>query len=269
MYGFSYFKTNSEALYMLTSDDGYNWKPFNNGSAVLTGTVGEKTLRDPFVFKDQQGVYHLISTNGWQSSSIVHTTSTDLLNWTDQKFLPVMGDIKGVSNTWAPECIYDSKADTYMIYWSSTVRKSIFSKRRNHRIWYTTTKDFNRFTESKVLFDPGYNVIDASIIKYKSQYLMAFKDERGQHLFPKYKGIRMCTSESPQGPFKNITDIISPKPVEGPSLFIIEDKLVMFYDYFTKGRYGASSSLDGNHWQNVDDSFNLPNDLRHGAVFKL
>jgi hypothetical protein len=269
MYGFSYFKTYSEALYILVSADGYSWQPFNNGLAILEGTVGESTLRDPFIIKDQQDLYHLISTNGWQSDSIVHTTSKDLLSWTTQELLPVMSNIKGVVNTWAPECIYDSIQNTYVIYWSSTVKQSIFSKKRNHRIWFTTTKDFKTFTESKVLFDPGYNIIDASIIKYKSSYLMAFKDERGQHISPKYKGIRLCQSNSPQGPFENITDIITPKPVEGPSLFMLEDKITMFYDYFTKGRYGVSQSHDGLQWQTVDHNFNLPNDLRHGAIFKL
>src|SRR3546814_4148160 len=61
----------------------------------------------------------------------------------------------------------------YMIYWSSTVEgkfpetKSDKENGYNHRIYYTTTKDFHDFSDTELLYDPGFNVIDATIKKYK------------------------------------------------------------------------------------------------------
>ena len=56
-----------------------------------------------------------------------------------------------------------------------------------HRLYYTSTKDFNSFTDTKLLMDPGFSVIDAVIVKRdKDDYVLVLKDntrpERRVHL---------------------------------------------------------------------------------------
>lgn len=43
---------------------------------------------------------------------------------------------------------------------------------------YATTKDFRTFSEPKVWDDPGYSVIDSTVIKNKGSYYRYTKDER-------------------------------------------------------------------------------------------
>ncbi len=42
---------------------------------------------------------------------------------------------------------------------------------------YTTTKDFKKFKKTKLLYEPGFNAIDASIVKDEKGYPMFLKDE--------------------------------------------------------------------------------------------
>ena len=41
-----------------------------------------------------------------------------------------------------------------------------------------TTQDFETFTYPKSLFNPGYKVIDGTILRMHGQYWMLYKDER-------------------------------------------------------------------------------------------
>jgi hypothetical protein len=45
-------------------------------------------------------------------------------------------------------------------------------------MYYVTTRDFKTFSQTRLFFDPGFNVIDATVIKSGKRYYMVFKDER-------------------------------------------------------------------------------------------
>jgi hypothetical protein len=70
-----------------------------------------------------------------------------------------------------------------MIYWATTITgkfpetASKADDGYNHRIYYVTTKDFKSYSETSLLYDPGFNVIDASIVKDNGKYVMFLKDE--------------------------------------------------------------------------------------------
>lgn len=51
-------------------------------------------------------------------------------------------------------------------------------------MYYTTTKDFENFSETKLFVEPGFNVIDATIAKNENEYFMIIKDE---NLIPEAK----------------------------------------------------------------------------------
>lgn len=194
---FSYFKSDDESMYIAKSEDGLNW---NGPERVLESTVGSKSIRDPFIIEDNVGLYHMLASDGWSSTSVLHSVSNDLKAWNDPELLPVMKNIDGAQNAWAPECIYDSNTDAYVVFWSSTVRKRRFSRKNNHRIWAVTTKDFVEYSEAFILFDPGYSVIDATMINFGGRILMAFKDERGMtNELTGHKGIQIATADSALG----------------------------------------------------------------------
>jgi hypothetical protein len=47
------------------------------------------------------------------------------------------------------------------------------------------TEDFLSVTEPEVFFDPGYDVIDASITQHDRMYYLTFKDERDPEEAPR------------------------------------------------------------------------------------
>ncbi len=247
MFAMSYFRTESEALHLAVSEDGLRWEPLNGNRPLLHGTHGAGRLRDPFVFADQGGLFHLLATVGWHSDSIVHAVSDDLLDWSEQQLLPIMGDVPGVRNCWAPECFFDYEEGLYRIIWSSSVTEPSGASDGNHLIWEATTKDFASYSAPRLFFDPGYSVIDATVAYHEGLYLMAFKDERGnneQPLHPgeTWKAICICAAPRATGPFTEISEFITPSLTEGPTLFrrASGDGWTLFFDFFMKGRSARS-----------------------------
>lgn len=174
MYIMSYFTERELCARLAKSEDLLHWEDMNNGKPVVYKT-SDTLIRDPFIIKDKNGIYHMLFTVNWNGNQLGHTTSTDLINWAETEFITVMpGDTQ---NVWAPECIYDEEGDEYILYWSSTVPKGEY----NHRIYCCKTKDFKVFSKAVIFFDPGYTCIDADIIKVGDNFFMIYKDERGTH----------------------------------------------------------------------------------------
>ena len=272
MFVLSYFRTEAEALHLAVSDDGYAWESLNDDEPVLRGEVGTESLRDPFLFRDRGDTYHMLATDSWSSEYIVHAESDDLRSWSEQELVPVMADVPGARNSWAPECYYDRAADVYRLVWSSTVSRDGPEDLRDHRIWSCATPDFEEFDASASFFDPGYNVIDACVAydEAAEEYLMAFKDERGENsLNTDYKAIRTCRAPSGGGPFRDISDPVTPAPVEGPALYRADGEWLMLYDHFIEDRYGASRSVDGDEWTVCTDEMTFPEGVRHGSVLEV
>ncbi|OBZ09235.1 glycoside hydrolase family 43 protein [Bacillus sp. FJAT-26390] len=279
MYLFSYFKTDDESFYLAVSEDGYAWKEWNGGSPVLQSMdTGGKIIRDPFVMEDKAGRFHAVWTDGWEGSSIGYAWSDDLLRWEGYKSLPVMASVAGTRNCWAPEMMLDEAEGAYRIFWSSTVAEPGIGKVRDHRIWSVLTDDFERFTAPQLYFDPGYNVIDATVADLGEQYLMLFKDERGGNdPDTDYKAIRSCSfgKHAAGRPEPTcVSGLITPPLSEGPTLYEVvngsgEREWIMLYDLFHFREYGAMRSKDLVHWENVTHLMTFLPDRRHGSVIKV
>ena len=70
---------------------------------------------------------------------------------------------------------------------------------RNHRMYYATTKDFVDFSETALLYDHGFNVIDATLQRIDEQYVMFLKNETK---YPQAeKNVRVATSATLLGPY--------------------------------------------------------------------
>lgn len=153
VYMFSFFMGNGEdGLHYAYSKDGYIWEAMGDNRSFLTPVVGgDKLMRDPCIIRGKEGNFHMIWTVSWTEKGIGYASSTDLINWSDQKYIPVMEHEAGTRNTWAPEIFYDEEKDIYMIFWSSTITGHFTETQAeeesgyNHRIYYVTTKDFEEF----------------------------------------------------------------------------------------------------------------------------
>ncbi|WP_443938967.1 glycoside hydrolase family 43 protein [Pedobacter sp. MW01-1-1] len=205
-YLFAYFKNNGlDGLHLAYSEDGYSWKALKNDSSFLKPTVSkDKLMRDPCIIRGADGFFHLVWTVSWKDNGIGYASSKDLIHWSEQQFLPVMAKEPQARNTWAPEITYDEATKTYMIYWATTITGKFpetASKEEdgyNHRIYYTTTKDFKTFSETQLLYEPKFNVIDATIVKSKGKFIMFLKDETRE---PAQKNIKIAYSDHLTGPY--------------------------------------------------------------------
>ena len=63
-YLFCYFvgnKPEEERVHLAVSADGYNFDALNNNEAVIEQKLGKKCCRDPFIFRDENNRFHLVS----------------------------------------------------------------------------------------------------------------------------------------------------------------------------------------------------------------
>ena len=184
-YMFSYFMGNGEdGLHLAYSYDGLKWEALNNNQSFLKPAAGkDKLMRDPCIIQGPDGKFRMVWTVSWNERGIGYAWSDDLINWSEQYTLPVMEHESNARNCWAPEVFYDESSKQYIIFWSTTIpgrfpaTEKSGDDKYNHRMYYVTTTDFNDFTETELLYDQGFNVIDGTLIKKGSQYVLFLKDE--------------------------------------------------------------------------------------------
>lgn len=276
VYMFSYFKHNGEdGLHLAYSKDGYRFTALNNDSSFLAPRAGkDKLMRDPCIIRGADGLFHMVWTVSWGDKGIGYASSPDLLHWSEQRYLPVMQHEPGALNCWAPEITYDAKHKQYMIYWASTVpgrfaaTDSSGDENYNHRIYYATTKDFIEFSPSKILYNNGFNVIDATIQQSGKKYIMFLKDETKRPT--PQKNIRIALNNKINSgysaPSKSITGNYW---AEGPTAVKIKGQWIVYFDKYTHHRYGAVISSDLEHWTDISDKISFPEGARHGTVFVI
>ena len=278
VYLFSYFKGNGEdGLHLAYSHDGLKWQALKNDKSFLTPNIGkDKLMRDPSICQGPDGTYHMVWTSGWWDRIIGYASSKDLVNWSEQKAIPVMEHEPEAKNSWAPELFYDDATRTYYILWATTipgryseVATSKSENGLNHRIYYVTTKDFNTFSDTKIFFNPDFCAIDAAIMKQADgQYMMAVKNE---NLAPAEKNIRITrtTSLNSGFPTRVSEPITGDYWAEGPSPLQIDDYTYIYFDKYTQHKYGAVRSKDGQNWEDVSEIIEFPQGTRHGTAFTV
>jgi beta-xylosidase len=272
MYLFSYFKDNGEdGLHLAASRDGLVWHALNEGCAILAPQVGGKLMRDPCICRGPDGVYHMSWTTDWSERGIGIAHSRDLANWSDQTFLPVMEHEPTALNCWAPEIFFDDTEGQYMIFWSTSIpgrfpetEPFVDHPSGNNRIYFVTTRDFQTYSPTALLYDDGFMVIDASIVKDGNRYAMFLKDETGRPV-PR-KDIRLAFADKPTGPWSPATPAFSPDWVEGPTALKIEGEWFLYFDAYSRGRYEGIKSRDLISWESITDRLSFPPGVRHGTA---
>ncbi|HMP83861.1 MAG TPA: glycoside hydrolase family 43 protein [Verrucomicrobiota bacterium] len=276
-YLFSYFTGNGEdGLHFAWSRDGLKWEALKGGKSFLTPVVGKsKLMRDPCIVRGPDGTFHMVWTDSWWSDTIGYASSTNLIHWSEQKAIPVMADTPGVKNCWAPEIIYDDKRACFVIFWASTVPgrfpETIFEDKNdnNHRIYATTTKDFETFTPAGLFFDPGFNAIDSTLLSKDRRIYMFFKDETK---YPKpMKNLRLAVATDWAGPYA-----VKPEPItvpglwlEGPTALQIGDYTYLYADAYRNKHYTVLRSRELEKWEDLTGQLSMPKGIRHGTAFAV
>jgi len=275
IYLFSYFIGNGEdGLHLSYSEDGYTFEKLADGKSLLKPEVGkDKLMRDPNIVRGGDGRFHMVWTVSWTDKGVGYASSEDLINWSEQQFIPVMAHEPEARNTWAPEIFYDKGDDIYMIYWSTTIR-GLFPETQteaddayNHRKYYVTTKDFKEFSETKLLYEPGFNVIDGTIIKEGGEYIMFVKDETRE---PAEKNIRITRSNKLTEGYGPASEPITGNYwAEGPTAAKVDGQWVVYFDKYIDKQMGAVASPDLEDWTDISDQISFPKGTRHGSVVMI
>lgn len=275
VYMFCYFKDNGQdGLHLAYSNDGYEWKSLFGDSSILKPEVSnDKLMRDPCIIRGGDKRFHMVWTVSWNDKGIGYASSADLIHWSQQVFIPVMQHEPQVRNTWAPEITYDSKKRRYMIYWASTITgrfkqtDSAAESKYNHRIYYTITKDFLKFKKTKLLYDPAFSVIDATIKQDENRFVMFLKNET---LLPVQKNIRVAYSKKLTGKYSEPGNAITGSYwAEGPTAIKINNDWIVYFDKYALAKYGAVTSTDLTNWTDISDKVTFPKGARHGTVFTI
>ena len=272
---FSYFKGHGDGLHLAWSEDGLMWHALNGDKPLVTGETGpEQLMRDPFLLPAPDGWFHLVWTAGWHGKGIGYAYSRDLLTWSSQQFLGVMQHEPLARNCWAPEIFHDTKQDQYIIYWASTVPGRFPETDHagddgfNHRMYYTTTRDFKKFSNTALFFDGRFNVIDATLVQDDNRYLLFMKDET---LAPCRKNIRLAISTN--GLFAGFDTVSAPITgdywAEGPSAVRMDDTWVVYFDKYKLNQIGAVRSADLRVWEDISAQVSFPQGAQHGSVVRI
>jgi hypothetical protein len=262
----SFHEPADKGLRMLYSYDGYKWNDLD--TVLLQPKVGnQKVMRDPSMVQGPDGTFHLVWTSSWRGDKgFGYASSRDLLNWSGQQFISVMDKEPTTVNTWAPELFYDNVQQQYIIIWASCIpgrfEKGIEEDSNNHRMYYTSTKDFKTFAETKLFLDPGFSVIDAVIVKRAAKdYVLMLKDNTRPE-----RNIRVAFADNPLGPWKNISKPFSDKFTEGPSVVKLKDEWLIYFDSYQKKIYESMTTKDFVRFENVTTKVQMPVGHKHGTI---
>lgn len=280
-YLFCFFTGNEpekESINFALSEDGYHYKPLNGNKPFLFNEKGTKGIRDPFIFRAEDGSFYIIGTDmrsekGWNSNhALCVWHSEDLINYEQYDNIDMLSyGLEGTCRAWAPEVIYDREKEMYMIYWANCQHDEKTDSWTNTLMWYAYTKDFKRLeTQPQILYAPPCkkDAIDADIIENNGTFYMYYKDENEKYICYVY-------SDKLTGPYKepekkNITAF--KEHTEGCCMYKIfdSDKWVMIMDSYTKGRYVMQQTTDLVNFEAVeDDRYFLDFSPRHGSVINI
>lgn len=279
-YLFTYFTGNhisEEAVCYAVSMDGYSYWALNGGKPVLDSKVISSTggVRDPHILRGEDGktfymvLTDMVSANGWDSNrAMVLLKSNDLVNWTHtvinmQKKYEGQESLKRV---WAPQTIFDPEAGKYMVYWSMQYAGG------PDVIYYAYANDdfIDLEGEPKVLFLPENrkSCIDGDIV-YKDGVFHLFYKTEGHG-----NGIKVATTSSlTSGQWTEEPDYKqqTTDAVEGAGTFklIGQDKYILMYDVYMKGRYQFTETTDLKNFKVIDNDVKMNFHPRHGTIIPI
>jgi hypothetical protein len=279
----TYFLGNGEAgMYFAVSDDGYRFQPIVEPNvAVVRPQIGrDKLMRDPCLTQGPDGRWHLVWTTGWWDRIVGVASAPNLTDWGEQVAVPAMIAYPDAVNAWAPEITWDDETGEFVIFWSSTIRGKFEGTKHldgdrapdntvlNHRFYATRSRDLRTFGATRLLWDPGFNCIDATLLRQDGRWLMFAKDETKAPTPAKF--LFSAQARSLQGPWEVLARRITGDYwAEGPTATLADGVMRVYFDRYTQGRWGAVESRDGVEWKDVSDLVRMPAGAHHGTVLRV
>jgi predicted GH43/DUF377 family glycosyl hydrolase len=268
-YIFTSFRGNGEdGLRFLRSNDGFRWHEVPG--AFLKPKVGsQRLMRDPSIAVGPDGMFHLVWTTGWQHDrGFGYASSKDLVKWSQQRFIPVMEHEPTTVNVWAPELFYDEPNERFIIIWASTIPgrfpDHLEPHDNNQRMYYTTTRDFQTFTPTKLFFDPDFSVIDCTIVPADDKYVLVLKDNTRPQ-----RNLRVAFADSPLGPWREVSDPFTQHFTEGPTVLKVNEDWIIYFDAYQEEIYGAVKTRDFKSFTDITKQVHVPKGHKHGTVLPL
>jgi hypothetical protein len=268
-YLFTSFREPATAgMRLLYSKDGYAWTDLD--TTFIRPVIGDKVMRDPSIVQGPDGTFHLVWTSAWKGNkSFGYAHSRDLVNWSEQTSIEVMKHEPTVVNVWAPELFYDADGQQFIIIWASTIpfrfAKGIEEEENNHRMYYTTTKDFKTFSETKLFLDPGFSVIDAVIVKRgQEDFVLVLKDNTRPN-----RNMKVAFGKTPLGTWSEASPPFTPNFTEGPSVVKVKDDYLIYFDSYREKIYGAVRTKDFKNFEDITRQVSVPAGHKHGTIFSV
>ena len=276
-YLFAYFLGNApaeEQLSYAVSLDGRNFRKLNGGRSVWKSGQGTECIRDPYIFKGEDGLYHLLATDmksslGWNSNrNLITAKSTDLVHWFDDTIIEIANkypNMMGCDRAWAPQALYDPEKGSYMIYFAARVPGT------DDRtiMYYAYSSDLKKLdTAPEILFAPqnGNDAIDSDIIFRNGIYYMYYKNETNKRIY-------LAESQHASGPYREIKQVSEGNiGVEGPNIYNVigTDEWLMMSDAYGNGYYVMQSTTDLENFRTLDrSSYSFDFTPRHGYVIPI
>ena len=135
-------------------------------------------------------------------------------------------------------------------------------------MYCTTTRDFVTFSETRLFYDHGFNIIDACVVNDGGHFVMFLKDETNKP-FTLQKNIKLAFADRATGPY---TDASAPITgdywCEGPSAIKIDGIWHVYFDRYRDNVYGLLTSPDLKTWTDRTDKLQMPGGTRHGTIFR-
>lgn len=264
----SFHEPANEGLRFIYSKDGMHWDSIPG--VWLKPTIGkEQVLRDPSIARDPEGTFHMVWTTSWKGDfGFGYANSKDLIHWSTPEMIQVMQSEPTTVNVWAPEIFYDDDTMEFVVVWASCIPGRYPNGEEeninNHRLYYITTKDFKIISETKLLYDPGFSSIDATIVKRsKNDYVLVFKDNTRSN-----RNLKVAFSTSATGPYTKSSTAFSENFVEGPTVEKVGNDYLIYFDEYRKLTYGAMKTTDFIHFHNISNKVVVPKGHKHGTIFK-
>lgn len=183
-----------EQIYFATSRDALTFtdtRASGNPVLSLAKTQGDGGVRDPFVVRSPEGDrFYVIATDlsifyrgGWGTSNATVTgskdlvvwESTDLVHWSEPRFVDVASAIPNSGMAWAPEAIWDDVTQQYYVYWATRADGNT-ALGDSVDIYLSTTRDFTTFSTPVKWIDRTHSIIDTTVIKVGDWFYRASGD---------------------------------------------------------------------------------------------
>ena len=311
-YGYLYCHMNDRSRawtsYAL-SRDGFHYHDLLNGDSIFSDYEHariEGATRDAFICRKHDGSgYLMVCTDmnvgrfkdlkkqaEWDNYGIDLLVSDDLIHWQSKTFdyrqgtgifcnpdaESVYNDWSTINRVWAPQIMWDAdyawpdgRRGGYFIYYSMWNR----GEEKYDRMYYSyADESFTQLTQPKLLFDWGYDTIDADInwLDSDQRWHMMIKKEGGK------PGLFTATAPELAGPWSepvedDYVNFEGKKKCEGVSAFQLaghDDWVIGYIEYSSRPRNYRLCTAD-KYMRNFRNPKNIEgvNRPQHGSFLRI